>query len=101
MVPRRRQKRDVDAEADYGEVAVQKPSNHLESLRGPGPSVHPGRLGKDQLISTAATHRRCAPQSLTEAVHLDSTRGGEQTQSSREHACCRSLQNIHPGHYAH
>lgn len=81
MAPRQRQKRDVDAEADYGEVAVQKPANHLETLRGPRPSVHPGRLGKDRLISTAATHRRCASHPLTETAHLDSTRG-EQTQSS-------------------
>lgn len=83
MVPRQRQKRDVDAEADYGEVAVQKPANHLETLRGPGPSVHPGRLGKDRLISTAATHRRCAPHPFTETAHLDSTRG-EQTVKLRK-----------------
>lgn len=80
MVPWQRQKRDIDAKADYGEVAVQQPADHLESLRGPRPSVHPGRLGGDQLISTAAAHGRRAPQPLTAAVHLDGTKG-EQTWS--------------------
>ena len=74
MVPRWRQERDVDAKADYCKVAVKKPGNHLESLRGPRPSVHPGRFGGDQLVSTAAAQGRCASQPLTEAVHLDSTR---------------------------
>ncbi len=73
MVPGRRQKRDVDAEAHYGEVAVQQPASNLESLQRPRPSVHPGRLGGDQLISTAAPSRRCASQPLAEAVHLDSS----------------------------
>lgn len=85
MVPWQRQKRDIDAEADDGEVAVQQPADHLESLRRPRPSVHPGRLGGDQLVSAAAaTHGRCAPQLLTEAVHLGSTRRGEWTQSEEK-----------------
>lgn len=81
MVPRQRQERDIDAEADDGEVAVQQPADHLESLRRPRPSVHPGRLGGDQLVSAAAaaaaTHGRCASLPLTEAVHLGITRRGE------------------------
>lgn len=73
MVPRQRQKRDVDAETDYGKVAVDKPTQNLESLRGPRPAIHPGRLGKNELRLTAAMQGRCASQSLTETVHLEGT----------------------------
>lgn len=45
MVPRQRQERDVDAEADYGQVAVQEPAQHLERLKGPRPAVYPRGLG--------------------------------------------------------
>lgn len=92
MVPWRRQKGDIDAEADDGEVAVQQPADHLESLRRPRPSVHPGRLGGDQLVSAAAaTHGRRASQPLTEAVHLGSTRRGEQMPSEE-----KTSSNIRP-----
>lgn len=90
VVPRQRQKRDVDAEADCGEEAVQKPANHLETLWGPRPSIHPGGLGKDQLISAAASHGRRASHPLTETVHLDRT-GGEQTSQVGEKACCSAF----------
>lgn len=79
MVPRQRQEGDVDAKTDYSEVAVEKPADHLENLRGPRPSVHPGRFGEDQLASAAAAHRRCAPHPRAEAAHLDGMRGGEHT----------------------
>lgn len=71
MLPGQRQKRDIDAKADYGEIAVHHPANHLEGLRGPRPSVYPGGFGGDQLIFAAAMHGRRASQPLTEAVHLD------------------------------
>lgn len=74
VAPRQRQERDVDAEGDHGQVAVQKPADHLERLRRPRPSVYPGRLGKDQLRPTAAVHGRRASQPLTEAVHLEGTK---------------------------
>lgn len=75
MVPRQRQQRDVDAEADHGQVAVQQPGQNLEGLEGPRPAVHPGRLGEDQVGAAAAVHGRRPPQSLAAAAHLECSRG--------------------------
>lgn len=100
VAPRQRQKRDVDAEADCGEVAVQKPANHLETLWGPRPSIHPGGLGKDQLISTAASHGRRASHPLTETVHLRQC-GRRTDKSSWGKSLLQCLQNIYPSHYRH
>lgn len=75
VAPRQRQQRDVDAEGHDGQVAVEQPAQHLEHLRGPGPPVHPGGFGEDQLVPAGAAVRRGrAPQTLTEAAHLG--RGG-------------------------
>lgn len=74
MVPRQRQQRDVDAKADYGQVAVHQPGQHLERLEGPRPAVHPRRLGKNQFGLAAAVHGRRPPQSLTAAAHLEGSR---------------------------
>lgn len=75
MVPRQREQRDVDAKADYGQVAVQQPGQNLERLEGPRPAVHPRRLGKDQFGPAAAVHGRRPSQSLTADAHLECSRG--------------------------
>lgn len=74
MVPRQRQQRDVDSKADYGQVAVHQPGQHLERLEGPRPAVHPRRLGKNQFGPAAAVHGRRPPQLLTAAAHLEGSR---------------------------
>lgn len=91
MFPRQRQKRDIDTKADYGEIAVHQPPNHLEGLRGPRPSVPSGRLGGDKLIFAAAKHGSCLSEPLTEAVHLwceRRIRTGWSTRKSRVPAEC-------------
>lgn len=73
MVPRQRQERDVDAEADYGQEAVQEPAQHLERLKGPRPAVYPRGLGKNEFGPADAVHGRRPSQSSTEAAHLEAT----------------------------
>lgn len=74
MAPQMRQQRDVDSEADYGEVAVHQPPQNLQRLQGPRPSVDPGGLGGDQLVLAAASCGSRAPQPPSEAVHLKQER---------------------------
>lgn len=85
VVPRQRQQGDVDAKADYGQVAEEQPGQNLERLEGPRPAVHPRRLGKDQLGPDAAVHGRRPSQPLTAAAHLEGSRG--RFTSSQGHIC--------------
>lgn len=85
VVPGQRQERDVDAEADDGQVAVQQPGQHLERLKGPRPTVHPGRLGEDELGPAAAVQGRRPSLSSTAAAHLECNSGHFNRQ--RGHIC--------------